>query len=125
MITEHQVAQAKRYITQMVRLGCKYHYDDPETGEADQCYKFGGIHCITIDSLYGYLEKGKSICQHFNTMPPVGGIQPPTGTRKVCAYCHTEFNPVSNRQKYCASCLHIAKRIKGSARQRAFKAKTK
>ena len=114
-----ELSQLRKDITTHARAYCDCIYDDPQTGQVDMCKRPQMGHCVAIDSPYTYAEKGRSICKRFNTFPPMQGIE--RGTVKVCAICHRQFTPASNRQKVCAACGEIAS--KRAARERQRKAR--
>ena len=114
-----EVNQIRKDITAHARAYCNLIYDDPQTGQQDMCQCSLVGHCVAIDSPYTYAEKGRSICKRFNTFPPMQGIE--RGTVKVCAICHRQFSPTSNRQRVCAACGRIT--TKRAARERQQKAR--
>ena len=121
-LEELDVPKVKTAITEHVHKYCPHCHDDPQTGATDQCCKFSDdihdTHCIAIDSPCSYIENGTSLCNIFNTFPPVDGLQVSLMSGKVCAYCHKRFKPNSNRQKYCTSCTGAAARIADNKRHR-------
>lgn len=115
-----EINQLRKDITTHARAYCDCIFDDPQTGQQDMCAGNKTIgHCAAIDNPLRHAEKGESICKRFNTFPPMQGME--RGTVKVCAICHRQFTPTSNRQKVCAACGKIA--TKRAARERQQKAR--
>ena len=94
---------------------------------------YTGRPCHVINPIYPSIHSGAIGCEYF--LSSVLGLQPELytairhrmedelcgGTRwKECAFCKRPFLPGSNRQKYCASCRDLARRICVREKQRRY-----
>ena len=118
ILKESGVPKVQATMAEHVHKFCSHCYNDPQTGATNRCYLHEGFHCIAMNSPYSNIENGISLCNIFNTFPPMAGSQVSSMAGKVCAYCHKRFMPNNNRQKYCTACTVAAVRIADNKRHR-------